>query len=98
MSFADYAAADARLIILRSLAAETNGTLNSTLLTKHLELFGHLRSREWVHTQLNKLVELGAIQIVAAGSVIVATITRTGLDHVERRSLIEGVARPSPGS
>lgn len=27
---------------------------------------------------------------------MVAAITRSGVDHVERRAIIEGVARPSP--
>lgn len=87
---------NARLVILRALAQEINGTLNSTMVNVHLETFGHHRSREWVHTQLRKLEELGAITLISAGSVLVATITRSGLEHVQCRSIIEGVARPSP--
>ena len=52
-------------------------------------------SREWVRTQLRKLEELGAIALVPAGTVMIASLRQAGLDHVERRSLIDGVARPS---
>lgn len=88
---------DARLIILKELARQFDGRLNETLLTRVLETFGHNRSREWVRTQLNKLQELGAVQVTLAGTVAIAQLTRAGQDHVERRSFIEGIARPAPG-
>lgn len=97
MSFAEHLALNARLIILRELAQQPDGRLNDSLLTRVLEQFGHNRSREWVRTQILKLAELGAVTITTAGSVLVASITRAGLDHVERRSVIEGIERPSPG-
>jgi hypothetical protein len=90
-----FMAEDARLVILKELAKQTNASLNETILQKVLETFGHTRSREWVRTQMRKLEELGAVTLVAAGSVMIATLKQPGLDHVERRSLIEGVARPS---
>lgn len=96
--FAAHIAEDVRLIILKALADETNHTLNEVLLTKALEAFGHDKSRAYVVTQLNFLKDLGAVSLTKAGTVVVATITRLGLDHVERRSVIEGVARPSPES
>ena len=87
---------DARLVILRELARHGAGTLNESLLTRVLDSFGHRRSREWVRTQIRKLDELGAVKVTEAGTVMIASITRAGLDHVDRRSFIEGVARPSP--
>jgi len=89
---------DARLIMLRELHKQTDGRLNETLVTKALDVFGHNRSREWVRTELRKLEELGAVRIAEAGSIMIAAITRSGVDHVERRAVIEGVARPSPGA
>lgn len=86
----------ARLVILKEMAKWPDGRLNEADLTVVLDAFAYRRSREWVRTQLNKLAELGAVTTVQQGSVLVATITRVGLDHVERRSVIEGVARPSP--
>ncbi|MBB4122928.1 hypothetical protein [Martelella radicis] len=97
MSFEEFSARDARLIILRGLAMETDGTLNETLLTTLLRTFGHNRSRDYVRTQIRKLEELGAVTVIEAGTVLIASITRAGLDHVERRSVIEGIDRPSPG-
>jgi hypothetical protein len=94
--FDNYLTADARLVILRELNQQTDGRLNEALLTKTLDAFGHNRSREWVRTQLRKLAELGAVKVTEVGNIMVAAITRNGVDHVERRTIIEGVARPSP--
>lgn len=95
-NFADYLTADARLVILKELHLQTDGRLNEVLLTKALDAFGHNKTREWVRTQLRVLADLGALKITEAGTVMIASITRVGVDHVERRSIIEGVARPSP--
>ncbi|MBB4066262.1 VpaChn25_0724 family phage protein [Gellertiella hungarica] len=98
MSFDVFLTEDARLVILKALAQESNNTLNESILTKVLETFGHTRSREWVRTQLLKLQELGAVRTVEAGTVVIASLTQAGLDHVERRSIIAGIARPSIGA
>jgi hypothetical protein len=97
-AYAEHAAADARLIILRTLHSETSGTLNEVLLQQALETYGHRKSRDYVRTQLRALAELGAVTLREAGTVMVAAITRIGVDHVERRAVIEGVLRPSPGT
>ncbi|TCT39611.1 VpaChn25_0724 family phage protein [Martelella mediterranea] len=97
MNFEEISTRDARLIMLKGLAGEVDGALNETLLTAVLRTFGHNRSRDYVRTQIRKLEELGAVTVTEAGSVLIASITRAGLDHVERRSIIEGVDRPSPG-
>lgn len=96
--FKDYLMQDARLTILKELSKQNSASLNETILTKVLETFGHYRSREWVRTQILKLEELGAVRATQAGSVIIATLTQAGLDHVERRSVIDGVAKPSLGA
>jgi len=96
MDYEIFLVEDARLTILRELSGQPDGRLNEALLTRALDAFGHRRSREWVRTQLIKLAELGAVRTMEAGSVIVAEITRAGCDHVERRSIIAGIARPSP--
>jgi len=95
-AYDEHVAADARLCILKELARQTDGRLNDSVLTKVLDTFGFRRSREWVRTQLRKLDELGAVMLTEVGSVLVASITRAGTDHVERRSVIEGIAKPSP--
>jgi hypothetical protein len=90
-----FMAENARLVILKELSGQTNSSLNDAILQKVLETFGHVRTREWVRTQLNKLHELGAISLTPAGTALIATLKQAGLDHVERRSVIDGIDRPS---
>lgn len=94
--YEEYLELDARLVILKGLARQSDFRLNEVLITKMLDEFGYNRSREWVRTQLRKMAEIGAVKLAEAGTVLVATITRSGLDHAERRAVIEGIARPSP--
>jgi len=95
VSWADTIAQDARLWILKELAAQTDGHLNVILLQRFLEArYGINRSREWVETQLRKLEELGAVEL-AAGELVIAGITRAGRDHLAQRSIIAGVTRPA---
>ncbi|WP_428700192.1 hypothetical protein [Stappia sp.] len=96
MSYAEYVAANCRLIILRALAEETDQQLNETILLAILETFGHRKSRDYVRTQLRRLEDLDAVRLTEAGSILVATLRRAGLDHVQRRALLEGVGAPSP--
>lgn len=97
-SFEEMLVADARLVMLKALVEQTDGRLNETLLTAALDSLGHRRSRDWVRTQLRVLADLGGVRISVAGTVMIAEITRLGTDHVERRQVIEGVKRPSPGA
>ena len=96
MSYDDHLAEDARLAILKELFAQTDHRLNESVLTSMLDAFGFRRSRDWVRTQMRKLAELGAVRVTSAGGVLIAELTRAGADHVEKRSAIEGVKRPSP--
>jgi hypothetical protein len=89
--------ADARLVILKELANQADGRLNEVVLVRVLDVFGHRRSRDWVAEQLNWLANKGAVELSRAGTVLVAQITRTGMDHVERRAFIEDVNKPSLG-
>ena len=56
-------AADARLQILRELAAQTDGRLSILPLQRALDVYGIKRDRDWVFTQLRKLEALDAINI-----------------------------------
>jgi len=93
---ADIIRAEARLIILRALADEPRYSLNETLLQAQLETFGIARSRGWVREELRRLEDLGGVTITEAGTVMIATLTEKGRDHIERRLVIDGVKRPSP--
>lgn len=89
----------ARLIILKALAAQTNETLNSDLLVHELRPFGIRKDRAWVNGELAWLREIGAVTLIDAGSVKVATLTHLGGRHIEREIEIEGIQRPSrPGA
>ncbi|MGB3834467.1 MAG: hypothetical protein WA975_21685 [Mesorhizobium sp.] len=94
--YEEYLQLDARLVILRGLTRQADGRLNEVLITRILDEFGYNRSREWVRTQMRKMEDVGAVRLSEAGTVLVATITRAGLDHAERRTILEGIARPSP--
>jgi hypothetical protein len=95
VSYDDRVAGDGRLIILRELALQVDGRSNEAVLMRVLDTFGVTRSREWVRTQLRKLEELEAVRLTEAGSVLVASLRKAGRDHVERRGVLDGVARPS---
>lgn len=95
-SYREHADQDARLVILRELAAENDYRLNETILSRVLDAFGHRRSREWLTDQLSEMETLGAIKLSEAGTVLVAQITRAGIEHVENRAAIDGIARPRP--
>ena len=88
----------ARLVILKELALQADETLNSDLMVEALRPFGIRKTREWVHEEYAYLAEMGAISIVRAGSIQVATLTDKGNRHLSREIAIEGVRRPSrPG-
>jgi hypothetical protein len=86
----------ARLIILRHLAEQTGYASNSSMLETKLAEFGIVKPRAWLHDEMRYLEEVGAIKVIEAGTVRVAALTDKGLEHVERRLIIEGVKRPSP--
>ncbi|MGD9769475.1 MAG: hypothetical protein AB7U62_17710 [Pseudolabrys sp.] len=98
MSMDSIIRADARLIVLRTLAEQLDGRLNSELLRAALESFGIQRTRAWVHDELFYLEQMGAVAVTEAGSVRVATLLNKGQQHLDRQLVIEGVKRPSrPG-
>lgn len=86
---------EARLIILKALAKEKNETLSSSFLETELPIYGIRRTRAWLHMEMEYLAELGAVTLVDAGTVKVATLTELGHRHLNRDAIIEGVKRPS---
>jgi len=88
-------AREARLAILRALAAQTDGRLSDILLKRTLDIYGYRRDRDWIRTQMRKLADLGAVSLTEGGDVLFARIETSGRDHLEERSVIEGVMRPS---
>ncbi|MBB4955571.1 hypothetical protein H4S14_003610 [Agrobacterium vitis] len=87
---------DARLIVLRALSEQTNDTLASNVIQDAvLPVFGIRQDRPWVHLQLDYLANLGAISLINAGTVKVATLTKLGKRHLDRDIALEDVTRPS---
>lgn len=93
-NLADAIAQEARLAILRALAAQTDGRLSDILLKRTLDIYGYRRDRDWIRTQIRKLADLGAVSLHEAEEVLFARIEAPGRDHLEQRSVIEGVMRP----
>lgn len=87
---------DARLTILKELATQPGYSLNDAMLQAVLSTWGVNRSRDWLREELRWLAEVGAITVREMGAYRVAVLSVKGLDHVERRLVIEGVKRPSP--
>ncbi len=89
---------DARLIILKALAAQTDERLHSGFIATELQRFGIDRPREWIHGELDWLAQMCALTLLKTGSVVVATLTEKGHRHLRRAVVIEGIKRPSrPG-
>lgn len=86
---------EARLIMLKALSKQVNETLHSGLLDTELRFFGVTEDRAWIHNELRWLEAHGAVTLIEAGTVLVATITETGLRHLRREIAIEGIKRPS---
>ncbi len=88
----------ARLVILKALAEQINGTLDSSMIEEVLPLFAIREDRPWIHEQLKYLAKMDAIQLTTAGTVMIATLAKRGRRHLEREIAIEGITRPSePG-
>lgn len=85
----------ARLVILKALAEQTNGTLESSMLEEILPIFAIREERIWIHEQMQYLAEREAVTLTRAGTVMIATLTKRGRRHLERDIEIEGVRRPS---
>jgi hypothetical protein len=89
---------DARLIMLKAIADQVDERLHSGYLVEELLRFGIDRPREWVHSELDWLADMGAVKLNKPGSVVVAILTEKGARHLRRAIVIEGIKRPSrPG-
>ncbi|WP_336812265.1 VpaChn25_0724 family phage protein [Bosea sp. MMO-172] len=95
MSMDTFIREEARLIILKALAAQPDESLQSELLRRELATYAIRREREWVHDELRWLEQMGAVSVVAAGTVLIPTLTEKGARHLAREIAIEGVKRPS---
>lgn len=96
-SFNSFIIEDRRLCLIRALAAETSNTLNESILQRAVEGYGHNVSRDVIKQDLRWLSEVGAVTVREVQSYLIATLADRGLDHVERRTVIDGIAKPKLG-
>lgn len=96
-SFTNYVTEDRRLCLLRALATETSNTLNESILQRAVEGYGHNVSRDVIKQDLRWLSEVGALSVREVQGYLIATLSDRGLDHVQRRTAIDGVAKPKLG-
>ena len=88
----------ARLIVLKALAAQADETLNSDLLVHELRAFAIRKDRTWLHGELDWLADMAAVTLLSVGTIKIATLTAKGARHLSREIAIEGIQRPSrPG-
>jgi hypothetical protein len=96
MSVIDIQREHARLKLLVDLAEQPDHRLNSALLRRNLEdRWAIKKPIEWVHDELRWLQDMGAVSLIGSATVFIAQLEQKGLDHVENRVVISGVARPS---
>jgi len=97
MSFHRHLAEDRRLCILR-LLTESAGSGNDSVLHIGLEHLGHRRlCRQMVRDDLRFLESADLVRIEMVGSVMVAAITKRGVEVAEGRLEAEGIKKPSIG-
>lgn len=86
---------EARLIILKELSIQPNESLSSSMMEPALNQFAIYEERAWIHQQLDYMEKMGAITVLAAGTVKIATLTPAGWKHLRRQEFIDGIKRPS---
>ena len=91
---------DARLAILAELARLPDAMLNSRALVRLIDGIVPRKPREWVEAQIAWLDSIGAVNsrrsdLPGVGPVVIATLTQSGRNHVERRVLIPGISTPA---
>lgn len=97
-SYAERWVEDARLTMLKELALQPDGRLNQKLMSATLDAFAYRWPLGQVQAEMRNLAALGAVEVeeIKPGY-LVASITRAGVEHLERRAFIDGIAQPSLG-
>ncbi|MBD8554905.1 hypothetical protein IFT84_10255 [Rhizobium sp. CFBP 8762] len=83
---------ESRLIILKVLNDEPGRTVTSEAIRRFL-LTDFLidKPRAWVEQEFSYLKDMGAIEVVAAGTVKIAKLTEHGARHLRGNIIIPGV-------
>lgn len=88
---------DARLIILKAIAAQADERLSSSFLQAELQRFMIDEPREWLHAELDWMESMGVVTLLRpeGASVVIASLTETGARHLRRGVVVPGIARPA---
>lgn len=95
IDYAEMQRQDARLVILKELAIQKNFSLSSGMMEPALEQFAIYQDRPWIHLQLDWMANMGAITVVDAGTVKIATLAPGGRRHLKGQVFIDGIKQPT---
>lgn len=84
-----------RLTILRAMAEVPAQGSNESALTQFVNLFHPGTTRDQIRSEMTWLAEQGLLKVELVGELMVATITKRGVDVGKGHSRVPGVARPS---
>lgn len=97
MGYSEIVAADIRLCILQALAEDADYSQNEHVLDAVLSSFGHSLPGSQLRAQVAWLEEQGLVTLGDVAGVMVAQLTRRGMDVAAGRANVPGVRRPGPG-
>ncbi|MFD3263345.1 VpaChn25_0724 family phage protein [Phenylobacterium ferrooxidans] len=96
MNYAAHFSEHLRLAILKVLNTAPACRANSSILHSAVDELGLTATRDQVKTELAWLAEQRLLTNVAAGDLVVATLTERGCDVADGRTVTPGVRRPTP--
>jgi hypothetical protein len=96
-NFSQFVSEDARLRILIALEQDTDGEMNSTLLSAVLDRMAHSLSSARLEQELVWLEAKGLVVLERIGPLSVVRLTALGLDVAQRRERVEGILPRRPG-
>lgn len=97
MSFTEHLTEHRRLCLLRVLAEAPGYSANESILYQMVEDFGHSVSRDVVRGDLAWLSEQGLITKREIEGIMIARISKRGVDAARGRTEVPGVKKPAPG-
>ncbi len=96
MRFEELVNSDLRLVVISSLAQDSDYAHNEYVLKQMLGQLGHKVSSDKLRTELAWLQEQGLVELQDVAGTVVAKLTGRGLDVAEGSVVVPGVHRPVP--
>lgn len=97
-SYIEHIMEHVRLAILRHLNEAPAYSANDSFLYGLVNRLGLTATRDQIRTALTWLSQQGLVETETIASVMVATITQSGIEVAAGRSIVPGIQRPSPGA